>query len=202
MSKNIAISCVIALLLGCAGTAGVGRSGPDLSKYGKIVVSPVNSDKFLAENVVFVQSEELLAGVQHVSRVSHAEIHGYYTNLDAPTGEKELRVDIWLTAFEPEAGAAVPEVAPLDAGLELAAEEMKEAGKSGVGIVVHNVELVDTSTGQVIHFFDAVGEGQHAVPEQRYSEAAYSAAKDIVWRIERMAGRRLQPHRLPSHQNP
>lgn len=204
MTKNIVLSGLVFLLLGCAGASveDVEREEPDLSQYGKIVVPPVNSTKFLEENVIFSESEELFSGVQHVTVVSHTEIHGYYNNSATATAEKELRVDMWLTAFEPEAGGGVPVVAPLDAAMEVAATEIADTGKHGVGIVVHYVELVDASTGEVLYFFDAIGEGQHESPTDRYSQAALSAAKDVIWRIERMSGRRLQPHRLPSHGAP
>lgn len=204
MVRNIVLACLIVSLFGCSGPSvvAVDPEMPDLSQYGKIVVSPVRSDKFLAENADFVENADLLAGVHHVAMVSHAEIYGYYSSIESEAGGKELRVDVWLTAFEPEAGVEVPEVAPFDAATEVAAEEEKDAGKSGVGIVVHTVELVDTSTGEVVYFFDALGEGQHVSPEERYSQAAVSAAKDIIWRIERMSGRQFQPHRLPSYQQP
>jgi len=177
-------------------------AAPDLSAYAKVKVVSVDSERFLADNPIFREQEDLSAALRHVTTTLHAEVAGYYENIAAEVDGRILHVNLEVIAFEPESGAEISERLPLDAALYLGAEEKAEAGKTGVGIVVNNVELVDATTGEVLYFFDALGEGQHASAQERYSQTAHSAAKDVVWRIERMSGRRFQPHRLPSHRAP
>jgi len=177
-------------------------AAPDLSPYTKVKVASVSSERFVTENPLFREHKDLSSALDHVTTTLESEVSGYYEDITEEVGGKLPHIRLTVIAFEPESGSELPESLPLDAALNLGSEELAVTGKTGVSILVNNVEVVDANTGEVLYFFDALGEGQHKTPRERFSRTAHSAAKDVIWRIERMSGRPFQPHKLPSHQVP
>lgn len=202
MNRSLALPCLLMFLGACAGAPMQDAAAPDLSPYTKVKVSSVSTERFVTENPIFREHKDLSVALDHVTTTLESELSGYYEDITEEVDGKLLHVRLTIIAFEPESGSELPESLPLDAALNLGAEELAVTGKTGVSILVNNVEVVDANTGEVLYFFDALGEGQHNTPRERFSRTAHSAAKDVIWRVERMSGRPFQPHRLPSHRTP
>ena len=76
MIRIRALSCLLVFVGACAGAPVQDTAAPDLSPYAKVKVSSVSSEKFLTENPIFREQEDLSAALRHVTTALHSEVAG------------------------------------------------------------------------------------------------------------------------------